>query len=351
MPDELRIEWMRLDDLVPARRNSKVHDLNELDTSIDELGFITELKVDERTGELHAGNGRRDDLRRKRDRGEAAPDGIKVADDGEWLAPVVRGWSSRDEHHATAAAVAVNHVGKRAGFDDAVLLDELSDLAADAPNLLAATGHTSDDLDRLLEAASGGATITTLDGLGTVLIPAGDGDPFGRPSYGGDLVEDRGGDLDDVGSTRDEDGPGPLDVLPAWRTLQPWRAVYHSGTPEGAEAVRIFLRDRTPAANIQRDLSVSWITPDGDEYLPPGKWLTIDGQTGAFDVWTRDEFADRFVAANEPARRAMRDAAPIGTKKATIPSGAELLRHGRGLFTGADGRVAPAEEIPDEHPS
>lgn len=310
--DELRVEWMRLDDIREAQRNSKLHDLDELDTSVRVLGFTTELKYDERTQRLIRGHGRLAYLRRQRDKGAEPPEGIRDGGD-DWLAPVIRGWSSRDPHHATAAAVADNAVGKRAGFDDAVLLDELSELAADAPDLLRATTHTSDDLDRLLEAASGGATITTLDGLGTALIPGGDSDPFDRRSRsgGGDLVEDRGGDLDDVGRTADDGGPGPLDVLPAWRTLQPWRAVYHSGTPEGAEAVRIFLRDRTPVANVQRDLSVSWITPDGDEYLPPGKWLTVDGQTGRFDIWTREEFADRFVAANEPARRAMRDAAPV----------------------------------------
>lgn len=334
---DLRIEWMRLDDLVPAARNSRTHDLDSLNDAVDELGFTTELKLDERDGALVWGHGRRDLLRRKRDAGDEPPEGIRVDADGEWLVAVVRGWSSRDPLHADAVREADNFQGEKGGYDDAVRLDVLSDLAADRPDYLRGTGYSSDDLDRLLAEATGGTAVSDLDQLvgapGATAAPwdAEPADPFTdrpRPQESGDDEQWTPGDAPDEGSTADPEGPGPLDVEPAWRTLQPLRARYHDGTPDGAQAVARWLKGHAKDVFVEPNLAVSWQGQDGGDFVVPGKWVTRDGQTGQLDVMTREEFEDRYVPANEPARRAHRDAKPVATR-----SGADLLRHGSGVVT------------------
>lgn len=273
--DDRRIEWMRLDDLVPSGRNSRVHDLDSLGDAVDQLGFTAEPKIDEASGELIWGHGRRDLLRRKRDRGDAVPDGVRVADDGEWLVPVIRGWSSRNRLHADAVREADNTQGEKGSYDAAKRLDVLSDLAAEQPDLLAGVGVDSNYLDTLLAEASGGATITDLASLGTALIP--DDSDRGRSSSsssGGDLVEDRGGDLDDVGRTAEEEPPGHVDTEPAWRTLHPLRARYHDGTPDGADRVARWLRERgAENVHVTPSLSVTWDDQDGGWLVIPGQWV------------------------------------------------------------------------------
>jgi hypothetical protein len=311
---ELRIEWMRLGEIREAERNSKLHDLDELDTAARALGWTSELRYDERTQRLIRGHGRRRYLVRERDRGAEPPEGIRVAADGEWLVPVVRGWASRDDHHAAAAKIADNDVGKKRGHDPALLLDELADLAAEAPELLAATTHNSDAIDRLMTEAS----VTELP---TVLLP----DDSDRPARKRERDDEQWetGASPDEGSTREPEGPGPLDVEPAWRTIEPLRARYHDGTPDGADAVARWLHSHATDVHVGPDLSITWRGGDGTDYLPPGKWVTR--YRGRFDVLTRDEFHDEFVAANEPARRADRDARPI-------TRGAAVLRHGSGVL-------------------
>lgn len=339
------IEYRRLDDLVEAVRNSKKHNLEQLGTSVEHLGFFSEPKLDERTGRLVRGHGRIALLRRLRDRGAPAPEYVRDVGD-DWECPLVRGWSSRDDAHADAVMEADNNVGRDAGHDPEVQLDVLGDLAAEHPEYLRATGHDSAYLDRLLEEvgqltadSSRGATVTDLDGLDSALAPWDHpgGDPFGRPDppessrdeqwSGSGMVdpEKRSPRRTDVERPLSEldgeeelprhpepDGPGPLDVAPAWRTLQPWRAVFHAGGPDGARAVMDFLRGHATAVHAEDGDVVCWEAGDpGGWTLLPGQWLTRDGQTGKFDTWSPAEFYDRFVPANEPARRVQRAAAAV----------------------------------------
>jgi hypothetical protein len=301
---DLRIEWMRLDAIRRAARNSKLHDLDELDIAVRALGFTSELRIDERTGRLIRGHGRLGYLQREHDRGAEPPEGIRVDGDGAWLAPVVRGWSSRDDHHATAVKIADNDVGRKAGHDEAALLDELAELAADAPDLLAATTYTSADLDRLLAAAPDVTVLTTLGQLDADTLR---GD---RPAREREDEQWASGSSPDEGATVGAEPPGPLDVEPAWRTLHPLRARYHDGTPDGADRIVRWLRAvGATDAHAGPDLSVTWRGGDGTDYLPPGKWVALF--RGRYEVLTREEFDEEFVAANEPARRAARDAKPV----------------------------------------
>jgi len=323
------IVYMRLDDLVPAERNSKLHDIDSLTEAVTGLGFTTELKLDESSGRLIRGHGRLATLRRLRDKGAEAPEGVRDVGD-DWAVPVVRGWSSRSRLHADAVREADNHQGEGVGYDSKVQLDILAGLSGDAPDLLRATGWTSERVDELLQSVGGGATVTNLDGLAGVFrpppsIPSSDipesavapwnrpdtePDPFGRPvppETGGDEQWDTGQTI--VDPEPRQEPPGPLDVAPAIRTLQPWRFAFHAGGPDGARAVMDWLKGHSRDIRCEDGDVVLWHDQDGDWQLLPGRWVTRDGQTGAFDTWTDEEFHARFVPANEPARRAFKRAA------------------------------------------
>lgn len=316
---EQRIEYMRLDDLVPAERNTRTHDLGAIGGAIDELGFTSEFKLDEASGRLIRGHGRLAELRRKRDKGAEAPEWIRDAGD-DWLVPVVRGWSSRGKLHADAVREADNTIAQTGGFDAQAELDVLADLAAEAPNLLRGVGRDSAYLDRLLESVGtrpDGATVTDLDGLGDALAPwdrepDDRRDPFDRPEppeRDGDEQWDPGRTVVDPEDRPEPAGPGPLDVAPAIRTLQPWRFVFHLGGPDGARQVMDWLKGHATDIRAEDGDVVLWRDADGEWQLLPGRWCTRDGQTGAFDTWTDEEFHARFVPANEPARRAFKKAA------------------------------------------
>lgn len=177
------IEYVRLDDVAGTEGNPKAHDLPTVIRSISVLGFTAPAVIDERTDRLIIGNGRLEALRLIREfvttgeppagAGDAftdkrvlkalgadadsegprrAPDGIQVESDGDWCAPVVRGWASRDDDHARAAVVADNKLTERGGWDDQLLPAWLDDILDGDPDLLDITGFSRDDLDDMLAA-------------------------------------------------------------------------------------------------------------------------------------------------------------------------------------------------------
>lgn len=105
-----------LDELVPHPENPKDHAVALLGASIDEFGLVEPIVLDERTGFIISGHGRRKLLieRRQSKPGEI-PDGVTVAD-GRWKVDVVRGWASRDDGHARTALVTLNSVGPKGGW-------------------------------------------------------------------------------------------------------------------------------------------------------------------------------------------------------------------------------------------
>jgi hypothetical protein len=149
-----RTEYMDLEALAEDPANPKDHDLPLLGSSVGRFGFIEPMVLDERTGYLISGHGRRESLLQMRDAGEAPPDGVVTADDGTWLAPVTRGWSSRSDSEAHAALAALNRIGEKGGWNDATLLGLLDDVASTTEGL-AGVGFTDTDvavLRRLAEA-------------------------------------------------------------------------------------------------------------------------------------------------------------------------------------------------------
>ena len=140
-----RIEYMPLDDLLSAERNPKGHAPEVITASVDRFGWIEPIVIDERTGRIVAGHGRRDELARRRDDPDAEiPDGVVVTKGDVWTAPVVRGWASANDDEAEAAGVALNQGTIAGGWIREVLFPVLDHLATTSS--LDGTGFTQSDL-------------------------------------------------------------------------------------------------------------------------------------------------------------------------------------------------------------
>jgi len=156
MTDARWLDWQPVDQVAPAASNAKLHDLPGIKTSVDALGYLEPVIVDERTGRLVAGHGRLATLQalQSRELGKKTrsrrrlPDGLRVDGDGRWLVPVIRGWASADDAQAQAAGIALNRYVERGGWDTASLVGTLQALEVDG--LLELTGFTDLDLAALL---------------------------------------------------------------------------------------------------------------------------------------------------------------------------------------------------------
>lgn len=145
------IEYVPLDEIKVARWNPKEHDAQLIADSIGEHGFVNAMVVDERTGELVAGHGRRDDLLARRAAGDEPPEGVTLADNGAWLVPVQRGWRSRSKRQAEKYLVADNATTAAAGWDAVALAPRLEDWAGRGE--LKGSGFTPAAAKDLLKAA------------------------------------------------------------------------------------------------------------------------------------------------------------------------------------------------------
>jgi hypothetical protein len=145
-----RLDYLPLDKIPRAARNAKQHDLPKLRGSVDEFGCVLAGILDDRTGTLVAGHGRLEVLAQMRDQGEQPPEGVHIGDDGQWMVPILRGWSSRSDVQADAYVVADNRLNEIGGWDDRVLAEVLDEIADHNPDLLEITGYTGQDLDDII---------------------------------------------------------------------------------------------------------------------------------------------------------------------------------------------------------
>lgn len=145
------IDYQPLDSIQRARRNPKAHALAAIGASVARYGLVEPIVADERTGRLVAGHGRLDHLLSLRSGGSPVPDGVALDDDGVWLAPVVRGWSSRDDAHADAYLIASYRILELGGWDQVALGTLLQGLSEGD---LATVGFTADDVGRMLDHVS-----------------------------------------------------------------------------------------------------------------------------------------------------------------------------------------------------
>lgn len=146
-PAPRRIEYLPLSELTPDPKNPKGHDLDVLDESMGRFGYVEAISRDDRTGYVISGHGRRENLIKRRDRGESAPEGVQVRDDGEWLVPVTVGWSSRTDTEATAALIALNRTTELGGWVDDELLGLLDNLTAE--DGLTGVGYDEEAIEQL----------------------------------------------------------------------------------------------------------------------------------------------------------------------------------------------------------
>jgi hypothetical protein len=123
----LTIKYVPLDDIIPAERNPKGHDVDGIRGSMSHFGYMEPVLRDERTGRLVGGHGRVETLAAMRDAGESPPEGVQLRN-GRWLVPVTSGWSSRSDADAAAALVALNRYVERGGWEHDGLVELLSEL-------------------------------------------------------------------------------------------------------------------------------------------------------------------------------------------------------------------------------
>jgi len=146
---EIRIEYMRLDEIQRDEGNPKSHDLGALAESLERFGFVSPMGVNEKTGKLLWGHGRLDDLIAFMNEGRPVLEGLQVDDDGMWKAPVVRGvhLNSKD---GTAYLISDNQQVLLGGWNEPKLVETLIRIAGESGSGLRGTGYDGDDVDTLI---------------------------------------------------------------------------------------------------------------------------------------------------------------------------------------------------------
>ena len=120
--DEMYLEYLPLNHLERFPRNPKLHS-DKIVASFEEYGYVNPMIIDEATGRLVAGHGRLEKLQDLRRAGEPPPDRIKVAPDGTWLAPVIRGIHFTSMEQAERYLIDDNMTSQLGGWDEPLLAD------------------------------------------------------------------------------------------------------------------------------------------------------------------------------------------------------------------------------------
>ena len=132
--EQVYIEYWPLSKFVPAQRNPKLHDLEEIALSIRRFGFVSPGVVNEATGRAVVGHGRVDALALYKERHDKGEDGWTtvprriVEKDGEWWFPVERGVSFDSDAEAEAYLLADNQLTFKGGWNEPLQLDALKDM-------------------------------------------------------------------------------------------------------------------------------------------------------------------------------------------------------------------------------
>ncbi|MET8696822.1 hypothetical protein ABZV65_30280 [Streptomyces bauhiniae] len=144
------ISYVPLTDLTPAPRNPKRHELELIIASIDMHGLVEIPVVDERTQTTLHGHGRRESLLEMQARGMRTPGGIVTDEDGNWLVPILRGWSSKSDAEAEALAIKLNRLPGEGGWDPREFAEVLEDLATGDAELFDSLAIPHDEIDQML---------------------------------------------------------------------------------------------------------------------------------------------------------------------------------------------------------
>lgn len=294
-PDPRRsIEYMLIGDVRPAKKNPKLHALDEIAASVARFGFIEPSVMDERTERLISGHGRLDTLDAAERSGEIdPPDGVLVDDDGRWLIPIVRGWRSKNDREAKAALVALNELTTKGGWDMPELASLLTDISRSSDGL-DGVGFTPVDLAGMLADLNPGADET----------PGADTDPAPKPKR----PKSRTGDLWDLGPHRlligDARDPAAYDRLLAG---DPPPAMMWTDPPYGVSVVGgtgltienddldhddmvVFLRAFISAsvARLRPGATIQMCSPSGPEMAPFAQVVSEAGIWRQSLVWVKN---------------------------------------------------------------
>jgi len=168
---KVEIVFTKLSEIQEADRNVKDHDIGSIHESMNRFGFTSPLLLNEATGKLVAGHGRIEALKQKKQFKESVPANIKVDDgSGEWLVPVIRGVSFKNEEEAQAYLLADNRLVELGGWNTSALIEELEKLAEESS--LQGTGFDDADIQAMYEDLEKQVGEGSDKGL-----------PVGKPSY------------------------------------------------------------------------------------------------------------------------------------------------------------------------
>ena len=168
---KVEIIFTKLSEIQEADRNVKDHDIGSIHESMNRFGFTSPLLLNEATGKLVAGHGRIEALKQKKQFKEGVPANIKVDDEsGEWLVPVIRGVSFKNEEEAQAYLLADNRLVELGGWNTNALIEELEKLAEESS--LEGTGFDDADIQAMYEDLEKQVGEGSDKGL-----------PVGKPSY------------------------------------------------------------------------------------------------------------------------------------------------------------------------
>ena len=145
---DIRVDYLPLDEMLSWPKNPKLHEVEQIEASMNRFGFTQPVMVDETSGRLVAGHGRLMTLKKIRDGGGSPPDRVKVDDSGAWLLPVLRGVGFANEEEGAAYVVADNRLSELGGWDDSLLAEILTTLRDS--NIIDGIGYSANDIDSLI---------------------------------------------------------------------------------------------------------------------------------------------------------------------------------------------------------
>lgn len=143
----MRADFIELDKAVGLQRNPKDHNIGDINTSVKRFGFLERVLINATTGHVLSGHGRIETLRKMKVQGSVPPQNVKV-EQNKWLVPC--DYVELAEEEEEAAAIALNRLVENGGWNEDLLTNILSDLAARGPENLEGIGFDTDDLDRML---------------------------------------------------------------------------------------------------------------------------------------------------------------------------------------------------------
>lgn len=131
-------------------RNPKDHAIEAIIDSIVRFGFVDPPILDEATETMVAGHGRCEALEAMQKMKQKPPIGIRVAPNGEWLVPVLRGLSFANESERDAFVIANNQHVINGGWKFDILTELLGELRDGTDLGTSGLGFEQVELDNLL---------------------------------------------------------------------------------------------------------------------------------------------------------------------------------------------------------